>query len=201
MPTKEQYRRDKARLQQLAHDIARAVPAPCKACGRECDGTLMRCMPRTAAMLQAEAPRHKQGWGIQLCHWCQRCSQLKGGVANYLATRLRKNAQTPHGKHWTQLGGTRGQNDECPYCAALHPYWLETVKRYKCSASDCHKQWSPHSASHLAGRKLPDEVYEKMAALLSKRVALRRIAEQCDVDYHTAWRFKKLLELSKQPAA
>lgn len=74
---------------------AHASKSPCAVCGDDCDGSLMKISSqRTLEMFTSpEVPRHSSGYGVQLCHLCQRRVFFKGGFVAMLAEDVRRDAR------------------------------------------------------------------------------------------------------------
>lgn len=86
-------------MHRMGDPNIRGFKAPCRICKSPCDGTMMRTHPchyRVKFMLtEPEVPRHPSGYGILLCHQCQRSVAFAGSLNQYLLQLVKRTACFP----------------------------------------------------------------------------------------------------------
>lgn len=149
---------------------------PCKVCGFECDGSLMRTNPRfTRArdlVLDPATPRRDDG-GLAICHLCQRGIFFAGGLIPFLQKRIKRLAIEAACKRGSQT---------CPECGGSSFYHITTRNLLKCIS--CAHQF-PNGKMRKAAKITDAKYAEVRAAILATNAYQASMA--CGVSYKTAW--------------
>jgi transposase-like protein len=82
----------------------------------------------------------------------------------------------------------------CPWCRHGEAYYIKTRSKFKCKK--CNRQFSEISATPLRGSKLEKGKRDSLIDALQSMSA-REAAEKIGVQYRTAWRFMKIMEIQR----